>query len=106
MKRFTFITGLLVILFSISLVNISLAQDTTLVKQQKRLRDGSQLGEPIKQQKRLHLQTQNPETGEHGPGFIDVDGDGINDNRGAINKSANQKMNKNAGGFGAKDGSR
>lgn len=81
MKRIHSLMGFIaLIIFSLSLVSFSLAQDSTKVKEQKRLRDGSQAGTPAKDQKRERQQIQDPTTGEHGPGFVDENGDGYNDN--------------------------
>lgn len=106
MKRFTLITGLLVVLFAASMVNFSFAQDATQVKQQKQLRDGSHDGQPTQDQKRIQLKIQDPLANYLCPNFVDLDGDGINDNRGAGIKSGNSGRNKSGkGGYGLKDGS-
>ena len=80
MKHFKLFTSFVALVIGLTLVSFSFAQDSTKVKQQKRLRDGSQAGDPVKDQKRQRLQIQDPTSGEHGPGFVDENGDGYNDN--------------------------
>jgi len=80
MKRFNLIIGFIALIVSLSLVSFSFAQDSTKVKQQKQLRDGSQAGDPVKDQKRQRVQVQDPNSIQHGPGFVDENGDGYNDN--------------------------
>ena len=64
MKHFKLLTGLIALVVGLTLVNFSFAQDSTKVKQQKRLRP----------------QIQDPSGIQHGPGFVDKNGDGYNDN--------------------------
>lgn len=80
MKRSNFLAALLTMLFGLSLISFSFAQDSTQVKQQKRLKDGTHVGEPVKDQKRLRQQIQDPTSTQHGAGFVDENGDGYNDN--------------------------
>ena len=80
MKRVNLIIGFITLVLSLSLVSFSFAQDSTKVKQKKQLRDGSQAGDPVKDQKRQRVQVQDPNSVQHGAGFVDENGDGYNDN--------------------------
>ena len=92
MNRLNLIISILIVTFSLLLINFSFAQDSTQTKHPKKIKDVSKNIKPVNvnNQKSLSQQTKDPVSDEFSP-FEDANGDGINDNRGKGKKGKDRK---------------